>query len=205
MAADFDGDPAGLDRMERASSICVAALGAGRVDVGLGDFLRAGDLLYEGTFVAERFEAVGEFVMSHRDEVDPVVGSIIASAAELPAWKTFADRTELARLAMRTAPVWDDIDMLVVPSVPRIPTVDEVQADPIAVNTMLGRFTNFVNMLDLCAVTVPVEVATPSRPPASVTLIAPAWADDVIVAAGRAITASFDRSTPGRPASLRGL
>jgi allophanate hydrolase len=205
VAADFDGDPAGLDRMERASSICVAALGAGRVDVGLGDFLRAGDLLYEGTFVAERFEAVGEFVMSHRDEVDPVVGSIIASAAELPAWKTFADRTELARLAMRTAPVWDDIDMLVVPSVPRIPTVDEVQADPIAVNTMLGRFTNFVNMLDLCAVTVPVEVATPSRPPASVTLIAPAWADDVIVAAGRAITASFDRSTPGRPASLRGL
>jgi allophanate hydrolase len=192
---EVDGDPDGIDRFEAASARCVDALGARRVTIGLGDFLRAGDLLYEGAFVAERYEAVGEYVVSHRDEVDPVVGSIIGDAADLPAWKVFADRTELARLAMRTARVWDEIDVLVVPTVPRIPTVDEVQHDPITLNSMLGRFTNFVNLLDLCALTVPVEAPSPSAPPASVTLIAPAWADDVLVAAGRAITASVDRST----------
>ncbi len=147
---------------------------------------------------------MGEFVVSHPDEVDPVVGSIIAAAADLPAWHVFADRTELARLVRRAAPVWDEVDVLVVPTVPRIPTVEEVQADPIAVNSMLGRFTNFVNLMDLCALTIPVGDSSAAGPPASVTLIAPAWADDVLVAAGRTITASVDRSTPGRPASLRG-
>ena len=43
--------------------------------------------------------------------------------------------------------------MLVVPTVPRVPTVAEVLAEPYAVNTMLGTYTNFVNLLDLCAVT----------------------------------------------------
>ena len=71
--------------------------------------------------------------------------------------------------------------MLVVPSVPRVPTVAEVLAEPIAVNSMLGTYTNFVNLLDLCALTVPVGPADGGGPPPSVTLIGPAWRDDVLV------------------------
>jgi allophanate hydrolase len=203
---DFDDDSSGPARFEASVGTAVGALRASRVDVGLDDFLAAGRLLYEGAFVAERYEAVGQFVVAHRHQVDPIVGSIIAAAADLPAWRVFADRTEVARLAARTAPVWDDVDVMVVPTVPRIPTIDEVLAEPLAVNSMLGRYTNFVNLLDLCAVTIPTEAPTPDRPPASITLVAPAWADDLVVALAREITASIEpvrNAMRGRPASLR--
>ena len=85
--------------------------------------------------------------------------------------------------------------MLVVPSVPRVPTVAEVLAEPYAVNAMLGTYTNFVNLLDLCAVTVPVGPGTATHPPASLTLVGPAWSDDVLVSLARPL---------GTPASPRG-
>jgi allophanate hydrolase len=127
--------------------------------------------------------------------VHPVVGEIIAAAGRLPAWQVFRDRTELTRLASLTARVWDRIDVLAVPSVPRVPTVEEALAEPRAVNAMLGTYTNFVNLLDLCALTLPVGLPSASVPPPSITLIAPAWCDDLLVSLAAALT--------DRPASLR--
>jgi allophanate hydrolase len=171
--AALDDVPGGLD--------AVRASGAELVDVDITRFLAAGDLLYGGAFVAERYEAVGAFVDAHRDEVHPVVGEIIAAAGRLPAWQVFRDRTELTRLQSLTAPVWDRIDVLAVPSVPRVPTVAEALAEPLLVNSMLGTYTNFVNLLDLCALTLPVGPPSSSGPPPSITVIAPAWSDDVLV------------------------
>ena len=159
----------------------MAATGAVLVEVDLGPFVQAGGLLYGGSFVAERYEAVGEFVDAHPDDVDPIVGAIISASGHLPAWQVFRDRTELARLSAETAPVWAAIDVLLVPSVPRVPTVEEVLAEPLAVNAMLGTYTNFVNLLDLCAVTLPVDGSRDDVPPPSITLIGPAWTDDVLV------------------------
>ncbi|HKY15851.1 MAG TPA: hypothetical protein VJM33_13085, partial [Microthrixaceae bacterium] len=181
---DTGGDEAGIDRFEVAAKEVVAALGGRSLDVDVTPFVRAGHLLYDGVFVAERYEAVGAFVDAHPDEVDPVVGAIIRDAARHSAWEVFRDQNELARMIAGTRPVWDEIDLLVVPSVPRVPTIDEVLAEPIAVNSMLGRFTNFVNLMDLCALTVPVGPGTAAQPPPSVTLIAPAWGDELVVAAG---------------------
>lgn len=113
----------------------------------------------------------------------------------MPAWQVFRDRTELARLAALTAPTWDAVDVLVVPSVPRVPTLEKVLAEPVAVNTMLGTYTNFVNLLDLGALTIPVGPASEGGPPASVTLIGPAWSEDVLAG----LAASL-----GTPATLRG-
>ena len=105
------------------------------VPVDLRPFLATAALLYDGAFVAERYEAVGSFVATDPPDLDPVVGPIIAAAAAVPAWQLFRDQTELARLRRATAPTWEAIDVLVVPSVPRIPTRAEVAADPIGVNT----------------------------------------------------------------------
>jgi allophanate hydrolase len=162
------------------------------VDVDLEPFLAAGALLYEGAFVAERYAAVGEFVASGPDGLDPVVASIILAASDLPAWQLARDHAELERLRRRTEPVWEDVDVLVVPSVPRIPTLAEVAADPIGANAALGTYTNFVNLLDLCALTVPVGPASADAPPPSVTLIAPAWADHLLVA----VAADLGRTAP---------
>ena len=169
----FDGDPNG------AARFAAAVDGLAGTVVDIGPFLAAGDLLYGGSMVAERYEAVGPFVDAHPGEVDPIVGTIISASADVPAWKVFRDRTELARLARLArlaAPTWDAVDVLVLPTVPRIPTVAEVHAEPIGVNSMLGTYTNFVNLLDLCALTIPIGSATAAGPPTSVTLIAPACA-----------------------------
>ena len=159
-------------------------------------FVAAGNLLYGGSFVAERYEAVGAFVDAHPDDVDPVVGSIISASAVVPAWQVFRDRTELARLAAVAAPTWERIDVLVVPSIPRVPTVAEVLAEPIAVNSMLGTYTNFVNLLDLCALTIPVGPPHGAGPPTSITLIAPAWHDDVLVSLASRLGTPASRRTP---------
>ncbi len=189
----FDGDADGAARFAAAGEL-FAALGP-TVDVDVTPFVETGALLYGASFVAERYEAVGPFVEAHPDDVHPVVRSIIAASAAVPAWQVFRDRTELARRAALTAPTWDAVDVLVVPSVPRVPTVDEVLAAPVSVNSMLGTYTNFVNLLDLCALTVPVGPPTEGGPPPSVTLIGPAWSEDVLVG----LAASL-----GTPASLRG-
>ena len=183
----FDGDPDGPGRHAGAVTMLLDALsGAEVVPVDLTPFLATGALLYGGSFVAERYEAVGSFVATDPPDLDPVVGPIIAAAADVPAWQVFRDQTELARLRRATAPTWEAIDVLVVPSVPRIPTQAEVAADPLGVNAMLGTYTNFVNLLDLAAVTVPVGPSTPTAPPPSLTLVGPAWSDARLVdVAGR--------------------
>jgi allophanate hydrolase len=157
----------------------------GGVDGGFDvePFLAAGRLLYGGAFVAERYAAVGEFIETHRADVDDVVAEIVLSAGRLPAWQLGRDRTELARLRHLTRSTWEDFDVIAVPTVPSVPSVAEVLADPIARNNELGTYTTFVNLLDLCALTIPVEPPRSDRPPASLTLVAPAWREAALVTA----------------------
>lgn len=184
---DFDGDETSAADHARAIDALVQALPATAHATELPGadvehLVATGRLLYEGSFVAERYASVGEFIDDHPDDVDPVVGSIITAAGALPAWRLAADHERLAAARQRAAAIFDVFDVVVLPTVPRVPTVEQVRAEPIAVNSMLGTYTNFVNLLDLAAVTFPVQRgAEPGRPPASVSLIGPAWTDDALV------------------------
>ena len=177
---DFDGDATGAPRFAAALDGLRAA-GYELCPFDISPMLAVTRLLYGGAFVAERYEAVGEFVDTHREQVDPVVGKIISDAGRIPAWRVFRDRTELERLRRIVDVSLREIDALIVPSVPRVPLVVEVQASPVDTNENLGTYTNFVNLLDLCALTLPSELPTADRPPFSVTFIAPAWHDDALV------------------------
>lgn len=184
---DFDGDDDAARRHHSAIAALATAPPAGSTLVELPDgdlehLVSTGRLLYEGAFVAERYAAVGAFVDAHRDEVDPVVGAIISAAGRLPAWRLAADLSTLAAARRRVADTFDRVDVVLLPTVPRLPTVEQVLASPIEVNSMLGTYTNFVNLLDLCAVTVPVPAAPSAvHPPHSVSLIGPAWSDERLV------------------------
>ena len=83
----------------------------------------------------------------------------------------FEGLDRLARLRRATEAVWADIDALLLPTAPCHPTPEDVARDPIGVNARLGTFTNFVNLLDLCAVAVPAGTG----PTFGVQLIAPAF------------------------------
>ncbi|MFC4032202.1 allophanate hydrolase [Streptomyces polygonati] len=156
----------------------LTAAGAEVRTIDLTPFTRAARLLYEGAFVAERYTAVGAFIDEHAGaaDLDPTVARIITAARELPAHRLFADQARLAELSTEAAAELGDADALLLPTAPGHPTLAEVAADPVGTNTRLGRFTNFANLLDLCAVAVPSgEVA---GRPFGVTLLGPAHSDD---------------------------
>ncbi|TQS28273.1 allophanate hydrolase [Microbispora sp. KK1-11] len=150
-------------------------------------FLEAAALLYQGAFVAERYTAVGAFVEASAGrggpDLDPTVASIITAARDLPAHRLFADRERLAALRERALSLLGDRDALLLPVTPRHPTLAEVAADPVGVNSDLGRFTNFVNLFDMCALAVPAGQV--DGLPYGVMLVGRTHADDDLVAVAR--------------------
>jgi allophanate hydrolase len=156
------------------------ALGWQLVEIDLAPFAEAAALLYEGPWVAERFAAVGAFIASHEADVDPVVREVIMAGRDLSAVDAFKARHRLAELALQSAAVWRQADALLLPTAPTIFTAAEIADEPIARNALLGTYTNFVNLLDLCAVAVPADPQA-DGPPFGISLIAPAGADNTLM------------------------
>jgi allophanate hydrolase len=171
-------DPGYLWSYEQAV-LRLESAGCTVVTIDLDPFLEAGRLLYQGGFLAERYAAVGAWMDAHPDDVDPVVGAIIGGARDLPAARLATDTDRLEHLAAQVAALLDEAGAcsLVLPTVPFHPTLAQVAVDPIGVNAQLGVFTNFVNLLDMCAVAVPSEPV--DGLPCGVSLIGPAWSDRV--------------------------
>ncbi|KXU82503.1 allophanate hydrolase [Paraburkholderia monticola] len=151
---------------------------------------RAAALLYDGPWVAERRAALGSFFETHRADIDPVVAQVIEKADSYSAADAFNGQYTLAALRREVEALFEAVDVLIVPTTPTHPTFDEVRADPIRTNSQLGVYTNFVNLLDLCALAVPAVRRTDGLP-AGVTLIAPAGADQRLAVLGAQIQALF--------------
>lgn len=140
-----------LDRLEAA--------GCAVVEIDLAPFLAAGRLLYGGAFVAERYAAVGAFIDAHPGQVDPTVAGIIGAGRVVSAAELVADWERLSVLAQAGSEEWARVgaDSMLLPTTTRHPTLADVATDPVGVNVDLGRFTTFLNLLDMCAVAVPIE------------------------------------------------
>ncbi|MCU1593037.1 MAG: Allophanate hydrolase [Frankiales bacterium] len=156
------------------------SLGLTLVPVDITPFLEAALLLYGGPWVAERYAAVGHLVEQDGPHLDPTVASIIRAGASLSAADAFRAFDRLAALRRLTEPVWERIDALLLPVTPGHPTVAALAADPVGANSRLGTYTNFVNLLDLCAVAVPAGRRDDGLP-YGVQLVAPAFADEPLL------------------------
>ncbi len=155
---EFFGD----DASARAYAEAVAALealGGEKIYIDLDPFRAAANLLYPGPWLAERIAAIDayhpDFLTTHAAEMDPTVHAVISSAAHFTAADAFRGAYQLEGLRRQTAAVWEEIDFLFLPTVPRTYTHAEIAASPIDRNATLGYYTNFVNLLDLAAVAVP--------------------------------------------------
>ncbi len=164
------------------------------VPVDLEPFVATGRLLYEGPWVAERYAAVGSFLETAPEDADPVVAGIVLGGRDPRAVDAFRAQYRLRERRAELGPVLAGVDALLAPTTPIHPTLAEVEADPVGVNTRLGRFTNFVNLLDLCALAVPGP-ARPDGLPFGVTFLAPAWYDELLLELG----ASWERHLVGEP------
>ena len=177
---EFFGDAENAYAYERAIER-FEALGGTKVEIDFAPFQKAGALLYEGAWVAERLAALKTFVHDHGDALDKTVRAIVAGAARLSAVDAFEGQYALADAAREAEAQWARMDVLLLPTAPTQYTVDQVNADPIALNRRLGHYTNFVNLLDCCAVAVPAGFR-PDGLPFGVTLIAPKFSDASLIA-----------------------
>jgi len=158
----------------------LVAWGGTPVEIDFTPFRQVADTLYKGPFVAERLEAAGALLASNPDALLPPIRSILEGATRWTAGEALAATNRLAASRRDVAPLWRDVDFLLVPTAPRLPTVDELAIDPLGPNAALGLTCNFVNLLDLAALAVPVGLR-PDGLPAGVTLVGP-WGSDARLA-----------------------
>jgi allophanate hydrolase len=161
------------------------------VEVDVEPLLAAAPLLYDA-WIAERTADLGEYIAAEPDGLDPTVAAIVLAGGELRATDVFGASHRLQRLLRDAARIWEQVDALMLPTTALHPTHDEVAAEPIEANSRLGRFTNFVNLMDLCALALPGPVRA-DHLPFGVTLHAPAHHDRRLLELGCAWSAEEAR------------
>jgi allophanate hydrolase len=182
---DFCGDEdaralyhAGLERAK--------ALGAGIVTFDFAPFRECAALLYQGPWVAERYAAIKEFADASPEAIHEVVRGIMLGAKNFSAADTFSGLYRLAELMRQAEREWQKMDMMLLPSAPTIYTIADMLADPVKLNSNLGLYTNFVNLMDLSALAVPAGF-TPAGLPFGVTLVGRAFGDAALARFGDAL------------------
>jgi allophanate hydrolase len=155
--------------------------------------LEAAGLLYGGPWVAERLAAAKELWDSQPEAFYPVTRQVLATAEAHTAVGTFQALYRLEALRRSALKLWKSIDFLVAPTTVTVPTVEQTLADPLGVNTKLGQWTNFLNLLDCAGLAVPAKPSTDGRP-FGITLIGPAGSDQLLFEAGELFEARA--STP---------
>jgi allophanate hydrolase len=157
------------------------ALGGERVEIDFEPFLSAARLLYEGPWLAERYAAVQAFIEAQPESLHPVTRAIIGRGGQGSAIDAFRGQYRLMEHRRASEGIWAQADVILTPTAGTIYTIDEVEADPVELNSRLGYYTNFMNLLDLCAVAVPAGFQDDGLP-FGVTLVGPAFGDAALLA-----------------------
>ena len=160
------------------------ALGATLVEFDLEPYYETARLLYEGPWVAERYLVIRNLLASSPDAIHPVTREIIIAGARLSAAETFAALYRLQALRKIAGRGFGGIDALVLPTAPTVYSTAQVLANPLELNSRLGTYTNFVNLLDLCGLALPAAMR-PDGIPFGITLLAPAGNDAQLASIGR--------------------
>jgi allophanate hydrolase len=183
-ALDFLGDTHTPALFEQAIAH-LEQLGGRASTIDFAPLCEAACLLYQGPWVAERLAALKSFFQDQAEDVHPVTRAIIEGARRYSAVDAFESVYRLAECKRRAEAMWDIVDVLLLPTAGTCYTIDEVAAEPIQRNTDLGYYTNFVNLLDLCATAVSAG-ASPNGIPFGVTLVGQAGQDGLALGiAGR--------------------
>lgn len=140
-------------------------MGGVLVPIDWTPFQKAGDLLYEGTFVSERLASVpDQFLETNRQYLHPVILELFEQvvARQSTAVQLFRELQAKALYTRQATSQFaasdkSGIDVLIVPTAPDHPTIKDMLADPIRLNAKMGTFTHFGNVLDMCGVAVPAS------------------------------------------------
>jgi len=195
-ALDFFGCDEAAGLLD-ASLRRLEALGGRRLEIDFAPFLEAALLLYEGPWVSERYAAIERFLLERPGSLHPVTRAIISGGGAPRAVDAFRAHYRLRELKAAADRVLAAVDLAVAPTIGRPYTVAEVTADPVTLNSNLGRYTNFMNLLDLSACAVPAGRLPSSGVPWGVTFFAPAFADRALLALAERFLAPEAEDGPG--------
>jgi allophanate hydrolase len=153
------------------------------VEIDFTPFRQTAELLYQGPWVAERLSVLRDFMAAHADDLHPVTRNIISAADKFSAVDVFNGLHRLEELKKKATLEWAKMDVLLVPTTGAIYTIAEVEASPYKLNTNLGYYTNFVNLLDASAIALPSGFRRNGLP-FGISLVAPALQDGMLCSLG---------------------
>jgi allophanate hydrolase len=196
----FFGDEESPRLYEQAAER-LEAIGGVRTAIDFTVFREAAELLYSGPWVAERFAAVGEFLTTATDGVNEVVKNIILGGARYSAVDAFRSAYRLEALKQQALEQWSAMDVLLLPTAGTIYTHEAVAADPVRLNSNLGYYTNFVNLMDLAAIAIPAGFRSDGLP-FGVSLIGPAFSDEALLSLAERYLGETAEVSPSRDCVL---
>jgi allophanate hydrolase len=194
---EFFGDDDAAALFEEAV-IRLESIGGTTVEIDFTPFREASGLLYAGSWVAERFAALGDFIVANSDAVHPVVSSIIRGGAGFSAVDAYRHGYRLQELRRRAAQEWARMDVLLLPTTGTIYTREQVENDPVRLNSNLGLYTHFANLMDLAAVAVPAGFRRNGLP-FGVSLIGAAFSDAALLAVAQRLEEVIAAPSDGAP------
>lgn len=151
---EFFGDASAQSLFDQSIQQLEQMGGTKRV-IDFSPFMEAARLLYEGPWVAERYIAIEDMIRKKPEQLLPVIRTIIGSAEGKSAMDAFKAEYKMQMYRQQTRELMVDFDFLVTPTAGTIYSIDEVLADPIQLNSNLGYYTNYMNLLDYACVAVP--------------------------------------------------
>jgi allophanate hydrolase len=172
---EWFGDQQAKAEFDKAIAHCIR-LGGTPITINYQPLADAAALLYGSALLAERLEVLESFFKAHPQAVIEPVKTLLTPGMAVSGTDVFRAQTQLRTFAQRAAMMWKSIDVLLVPTAPTIYRIDEMLEDPIELNRRLGYYTNFVNLLDYAAVSIPSSIRT-DQLPFGITFIGPAASD----------------------------
>ena len=157
----------------------LAKLGLALAEIDAEPLYETARLLYEGPWLAERYLAARSVFEENPNALHPVTREIIAAGAKQKTTEAFAAFYRLEELRRATSEILKGVDALAVPTAPTVYTRAQVAADPIRLNSRLGTYTNFVNLLGMCGMAVPAALHA-DRTPFGITFLARSGADALL-------------------------
>ncbi|WP_426043569.1 allophanate hydrolase [Caulobacter sp. DWR3-1-2] len=179
------------------------AAGGAPIEIDIAPLLDCAKLLYSGPWVAERTAAVEGLLRDKPGAIHPTVRTIVQGGLSVSGVETFNGLYALEAHRRAAEPIWDAVEVLLLPTAPTVYRLKEVLAEPIALNANLGLYTNFVNLLDMSALAVPAGFRE-NGTGFGVTLIGPAFADRALLALAERYLETFPMAdTPPLDLTLR--
>jgi len=142
----------------------MAELGATIVEVDYSLFIEAGKMIFDGPFLAERFNSLADFFKSNPQDINSVVAGIVEKAQGYSAVDLCQEYYRLKVLQRDACELFETIDAMMVPTAGTIYKIKEVEADPVGLNATMGYYTYFANILRLSVLAVPAAIRSDGLP-----------------------------------------